>query len=70
MVVLRHLFHVELPCVLGGKNVKIGIDVVDSNIPMLLSKGAMKEANTVVNFSKDTIKLFGTTQIQDTIVYS
>ena len=34
-------------------------DVVDVNIPLLLSKESLKKANAVLDFSKDTAQMLG-----------
>ena len=41
---------VVLPVTIGSKNVKLEADVVDTEIPLLMSKAAMKKANTVLDF--------------------
>ena len=51
-------FRVTLPCVIAGKSVSIVTDVVDSEIPLLLSKSAMKKAKTNLNLD-DTVTMFG-----------
>lgn len=40
-----------VPCMLAGKNVSIRADVVDSNIPLLLSRTSMKKAGMVINMT-------------------
>ena len=45
---------IEIPCYLGGKRSKITTDVVDCNIPLLLSKRSMKSAEMVLDFKSDT----------------
>ena len=50
---------VTLPCVIAKMNVKIISDVVDADIPLLLSKMAMKRARTTLNFNNDTAEMFG-----------
>ena len=40
-------------------NVKIISDVVDADIPLLLSKTAMKRAQMTLNFNNDTAEMFG-----------
>ena len=40
-------------------NVKIISDVVDADIPLLLSKTAMKRARMTLNFNNDTAEMFG-----------
>ena len=40
-------------------DVKIVSDVVDADIPLLLSKKAMKRAWTSLNLNNDTVEMFG-----------
>ena len=56
---LRSLFKVKIPCLLAGKSVEIWTDVIESPIPMLLSKASMKKANCLLDFSSDTLSIFG-----------
>ena len=49
-----------IPAVLAGKKVNINTDVVDSNIPLLLSKDAMKKACMKLDLESDTAEIFGT----------
>ena len=37
-------------------------DVVDNDIPMLLSKSAVKKANTSIDFQLDTVTMLGQKQ--------
>ena len=48
-----------IPCVLAGKNIKIRTDIVDCNIPLLLSKESMKKAGMVIDTNTDTVMVFG-----------
>ena len=50
---------VTLPCVLAGKQIQIKTDVVDCNIPLLLSKKSMKTAGMVIDLKTDTATVFG-----------
>ena len=43
-----------LPCVIADIEVSIITDVVNSDIPLLLSKDTMKRAGTCLNFEDDT----------------
>ena len=52
-----------LPCTTAGKKVMIQTDVVDSDIPLLLSKPDMKRFGLQINMENDTAKIF------DKIVY-
>ena len=49
----------ELPIYLVGKQVKLHTDVVDSDIPLLLSKPAMKTAGVKLDLVNDTAVILG-----------
>lgn len=49
----------QLPMVLAGKSVNVCADVVNSDIPLLLSKNAMKAAKVKLNLEDDTAEIFG-----------
>ena len=53
---------VVIPARIGDKSVNIVTDVVDTEIPLLLSKDAMKRAFTEIDFVSDTVKMFGVQQ--------
>ena len=46
-----------LPCVITDIEVSIITDVVNSDIPLLFSKDAMKRAGTCLNFKDDTVTM-------------
>ena len=50
---------VNIPCLIGNRNVTLACDVVDCQIPLLLSKESMKKANTQIDFKSDTVQMFG-----------
>jgi hypothetical protein len=50
---------IKLPAVLGTKNVMIETDIVDADIPMLLSKTSLKNARALLDFDSDTAVMFG-----------
>ena len=50
---------VLIPAKIGTKNVKIETDVVEAEIPMLLSKASMKKANAKLDFVQDSVVMFG-----------
>ena len=54
---LNSLYKVILPCVIADIEVSIITDVVNSDIPLLLSKDAMKRAGTCLNFEDDTVTM-------------
>ena len=56
---VKLLKKLTLPCVIAKMNIKIISDVVDANIPLLLSKTAMKRARITLNFNNDTVEMFG-----------
>ena len=49
----------EIPATIAGKDITLVTDVVDSDIPLLLSKNAMKEAKVHLNLENDTAEVFG-----------
>lgn len=50
---------VTLPCWMGGKLGEVTTDVVDCNIPLLLSRRSMKAAGMILNFKKDVVFVKG-----------
>ena len=54
---LNSLYKVILPCVIADIEVSIITDVMNSDIPLLLSKDAMKRAGTCINFEDDTVTM-------------
>ena len=48
-----------IPVVIGNKEVYISTDIINSDIPLLLSKQSMKRANTNLNFINDTVNILG-----------
>ena len=48
-----------LPAVIAGKEVTIRTDVVDSDLPLLLSRQAMKTAGVKMDLENDTVNIFG-----------
>ena len=51
---------VILPAILGGQKVGISTDIVEKDIPLLLSREAMKKARMSINFKNDTAQVFNT----------
>ena len=48
-----------IPITIGTTKTKMHVDIVPSNLPLLLSKELMKRANMKLNFQNDTITAFG-----------
>ena len=59
METLKSILSVVLPCIIAGMKISIFTDVVDSDIPLLLSKNAMKRAKTHINFENNTVTMLG-----------
>ena len=53
--------NVTIPAVIGTKRCKISADVVDLELPLLLSKESLKKANAVLDLNNDEATLFGQT---------
>ena len=56
------LHKVKFPATIGKNKIFIETDVIDTNLPLLLSKRAMKTADTQINFVNDTVEMFGEKQ--------
>ena len=54
---LNSLYKVILPCVIADIEVSIITDVVNPDIPLLLSKDTMKRAGTCLNFEDYTVTM-------------
>ena len=57
--VFKSLYRAEIPAQIGRENVLISTDVVETTIPLLFSKGAMKKAGTSIDFVRDEVTMFG-----------
>ena len=57
---------ITFPCSLAEKTVLITADVVDTDIPLLLSKPFMKSVGGIMNLQNDTIEFFGVTLPMET----
>ena len=49
----------RIPCKVAGKNVTLETDIVEADIPCLLSKEALKKAKTVLRLETDQAEMFG-----------
>ena len=50
---------VKLPIVLGSKKLSLQVDVVQEDLPLLLSRISMKRAKTVLDTETDTVTMMG-----------
>jgi len=57
--ILKSIGEYDIPASVVGKNVRIKTDVVESHIPLLLSKTAMKKAEMMLDIANDSAKIFG-----------
>ena len=57
--VYESLGKVTIPATLGSTKVLLSTDVVDTEIPLLLSKTAMKKAKTKIDLENDCVTMFG-----------
>lgn len=55
----KSLKRVTVPATIAGKNVNIVTEVVDLDIPMLMSKDSMKTAQTKIDFTTNRVEMFG-----------
>ena len=55
---LNSFYKVTLPCIIADIKVSTITDVVDADIPLLLSKDSMKRAGTCLNFENDSVTMF------------
>ena len=51
----------QIPAVIGDTKVMIITDVIDSDLPLLLSQQSMKKAKTILNLNDDTVNILGQT---------
>ena len=58
---IRSLGQCVIPAYLAGRPVRISTDVVDSDIPLLLSKPAMKKAGVKIDTVSDSAEVLGLT---------
>lgn len=50
---------VKIPVVIGKKKILINADIVNSEIPLLLSKDTMKKSGTFIDLQNDKVTMFG-----------
>ena len=55
----KSLKSVTIPAKIGFKNNKIITNVIDSELPLLLSKKEMKMSKAKIDFDNDIINIFG-----------
>ena len=60
---VKSLYRVKIPASIGNQDIFSESDAVDNDIPMLLSKSAMKKTNTSIDFQSDTVTMLGQKQL-------
>ena len=58
----KSLHKVKIPASIGNQDILIESDVVDNDISVLISKSAMRKANTRIDFQSNTVTMLGQTQ--------
>ena len=53
----RSVKRVVLPCWMGDVRVELSTDVVELNLPLLISKQSMKKGKLVLDLGKDLVKI-------------
>ena len=56
---LKSKYKYVLPAEIGNNSVMIEVDIIDSDIPLLLSKEAMKKAKMKIDLEDDTAIVLG-----------
>ena len=56
-----------IPAHPGGFPVSIQVEIIDSDIPLLLSKDAMKKMGMVLHMDKDYVEIYGKKVMLDTM---
>ena len=56
---VKAIKNVVIPAVISGKQCKISTDVIDRELPLLLSKASLKKANAIINLKDDEAIMFG-----------
>ena len=59
---VQSIMKVTIPAKINNTDVSIVTDLVNDDIPLLLSKEATKKANAQINFSSDSVFIFSTKQ--------
>ena len=58
---LRSLGHYSVPAVIAGRSCDIDFDIINSDIPLLMSKKTMKKMEMRLDLGNDTVCVWGTT---------
>ena len=59
-----------MPAIIAGRNCDIEFDIIDSDIPLLLSKKAMKEIKMRIDLEKDIACVGGNCRLKNYRVWS
>ena len=53
--IIKSIKQVELPVCVGGKELRLVVDIVNAHIPFLMSKNQMKELGMILDLSRDEV---------------
>ena len=56
---IHSIKNVKVPVTIGKEKVILNTEVINYNIPLLLSKASMKKASVKIDFHNDTVSFFG-----------
>ena len=56
---VKSIKRVNIPAVIGKQRITIDTNVVQEDIPLLLSKSSLKKAKSEINFYDNSIQMFG-----------
>ena len=59
-----------IPVVTAGQNMLLTTEIIENDIPLLLSKDTMKKANTYIDFANDKIILNKEVHYLRSLLYS
>ena len=56
---VQALFTASIPCTLGGRSIQLAVEVVDSNVPLLISNTSLMKMKAVLDFENAKVTIFG-----------
>ena len=59
----KSIYKVKVPALIGLHSILIESDVVYTDVPMLLSRSAMKKADTHIKFKDNSVTMLGRNKI-------
>ena len=56
---IKAIYSINIPVTIAQQDMMLQTDVIDEDIPLLLSRDSMKKANMLLNFENDSATVFG-----------